>query len=112
MWSPTLREEHRLWVFENRVLRSMSGPNRNEVTRGWIKLLHSLQPSPAIRIINKTKRMRRVGNVANMKQMKIVHKKTGREGVEWIHVAQDGDQWWTCEHSNEPLGSIKGWEFD
>jgi hypothetical protein len=31
-WSLTLREEHRLRVFENRVLRGMFGPKRNEVT--------------------------------------------------------------------------------
>jgi hypothetical protein len=31
-WSPTLREEHRLGVFENRVLRRIFGPKRDEVT--------------------------------------------------------------------------------
>jgi hypothetical protein len=31
-WSPTLREEHRLRVFENRVLRRIFGPKRDEVT--------------------------------------------------------------------------------
>jgi hypothetical protein len=36
-WSVTLREEHRLRVFENRVLRTF-GPNRVEVTGGWRKL--------------------------------------------------------------------------
>jgi hypothetical protein len=36
-WSLTLREEHRLRVFENRVLR-MFGPKRDEVTGGWRKL--------------------------------------------------------------------------
>jgi hypothetical protein len=34
-WSLTLREEHRLSVFENRVLRRIFGPKRDEVTRGW-----------------------------------------------------------------------------
>jgi hypothetical protein len=33
-WSLTLREEHRLRVFENRVLRRIFGPKRDEVTRG------------------------------------------------------------------------------
>jgi hypothetical protein len=33
-WSLTLREEHRLRVFENRVLRRLFGPKRDEVTRG------------------------------------------------------------------------------
>jgi hypothetical protein len=37
-WSLTLREEHRLMVFENRVLKRIFGPKRGEVTRGWRKL--------------------------------------------------------------------------
>jgi hypothetical protein len=37
-WSLTLREEHRLRVFENRVLRGIFGPNRDEVIRRWRKL--------------------------------------------------------------------------
>jgi hypothetical protein len=45
-WSLTLREEPRLRVFENRVLRRMFGPKRDEVVGGWRKLqneeLHSL----------------------------------------------------------------------
>jgi hypothetical protein len=34
-WSLTLWEEHRLRVFENRVLRRIFGPKRDEVTGGW-----------------------------------------------------------------------------
>jgi hypothetical protein len=45
-WSFTLREEHRLRVFENRVLRIIFGPKRDEVTGQWRKLhnekLHNL----------------------------------------------------------------------
>jgi hypothetical protein len=45
-WSLTLREEHRLGVFENRVLRRIFGPKRDEVTGEWRKLhneeLHDL----------------------------------------------------------------------
>jgi hypothetical protein len=37
-WSLTLREEHRLRVFENRVLRRLFGPKRAEVTGEWRKL--------------------------------------------------------------------------
>ena len=37
-WSLTLREEHRLRVFENRVLRKVFGPKRDEVTGEWRKL--------------------------------------------------------------------------
>jgi hypothetical protein len=35
LWSPTLREEHRMRVVENIVLRRMCGPKRDEVTGGW-----------------------------------------------------------------------------
>jgi hypothetical protein len=37
-WSLTLREEHKLRVFENRVLRKVSGLKRDEVTQDWRKL--------------------------------------------------------------------------
>jgi hypothetical protein len=60
-WSPTLREEHRLRVFENRVLRKIFGPKGNEVTGEWRKLhnneLHDLYSSPNIIRIIKSKRM-------------------------------------------------------
>jgi hypothetical protein len=66
----TLREEHRLRVFENRVLRRIFGPKRDEVTRDWRKLhneeLHNLYSSPnAIRMV-KSRRMRWTGHVARM----------------------------------------------
>jgi hypothetical protein len=38
-------------------------------------------------------------------------KETVWEGVDWIHVAQDTGQFDSCEHGNEPSGSIKGGEF-
>jgi hypothetical protein len=51
-WSFTLREECRLRVFENRVLRRIFGPKRDEVTREWRRLhnkeLHALYSSPNI----------------------------------------------------------------
>jgi hypothetical protein len=37
-WWLTLREEHRLRVFENRVLRRIFGPRRDKVIREWSKL--------------------------------------------------------------------------
>jgi hypothetical protein len=49
-WSHPLKEENRLRVFENRVLRRIFGPKRDEVTREWRKLhneeLHVLHASP------------------------------------------------------------------
>jgi hypothetical protein len=51
-WSLILREEYRLRVFENRVLRRIFGPKRDEVTGGWKKLhdkeLHNLYSSPSV----------------------------------------------------------------
>jgi hypothetical protein len=50
--SMTLREEHRLRVLENRALRIMFGPKRDEMVGGWRKLhneeLHNLHSSPGI----------------------------------------------------------------
>jgi hypothetical protein len=68
--SLTLREEHRLRVFENRVLRRIFGPKREEVTGEWGKLhneeLHDLYSLPSIIRIIKSRRMRWVGHVARM----------------------------------------------
>jgi hypothetical protein len=65
-----LREECRLRVFENRVLRGIFGPTRDEVTREWRKLhneeLHNLYCSPNIVRVIKSKRMRWAGHVAYM----------------------------------------------
>jgi hypothetical protein len=69
-WSLTLKEEHRLGVFENRVLRRIFGPKRDEVAGKWRKLhneeLHALYSSPSIIIIMKSRKMRWAGHVARM----------------------------------------------
>jgi hypothetical protein len=69
-WSLTLREEHRLKVFENMALRKIFGPKRDEVTGEWRKLLneelHDLYFSPSIIRIIKSMRMRCVGHVARI----------------------------------------------
>jgi hypothetical protein len=68
-WSLTLREEQRLGVVENRVLRRIFGPKIDEVTGEWRKLhdeeLHDLYSSPSIIRILKA-RMRWVEHVARM----------------------------------------------
>jgi hypothetical protein len=69
-WSLTLREEHRLRVFENKVLRRIFGLKRDEVTGEWRKLhkkeLHNLYSSPSIIRIIKSRKMRWSGHVARM----------------------------------------------
>jgi hypothetical protein len=68
--SLALREEHRLGVFENRVLRRIFGPKRDGVTGEWRKLhneeLRDLYCSPSIIRIIKARRMRWTGHVAGM----------------------------------------------
>jgi hypothetical protein len=77
-WSLTLREEHRLKVFENRVMRRIVGPKRDEVTGDWIKLhneqLHDLYSSPSIIRIIKSRRMRWAGHVARMGEKRNVYR--------------------------------------
>jgi hypothetical protein len=77
-WSLTLREEHRLRVFENRVLRRIFGPKRDEVTGEWRKLhneeLHNLYSSPDIIRQVKSRRMRWAGHVARMGEETNVYK--------------------------------------
>jgi hypothetical protein len=69
-WTLTLREEHRLRVFENRVLRRIFGPKRDEVMGEWGKLhsgeLHILYLSPDIIRQIKSRRMRWAGHVARV----------------------------------------------
>jgi hypothetical protein len=63
-------EEHRLKVFEKRVLRRIFGPKRDEVAEGWRKLhneeLHNLNSSPSIIRMMKSRRMRWTVHVARM----------------------------------------------
>jgi hypothetical protein len=53
-------------VFENRVLRRIFGPKRDEVTGGWRKLHYNLYSSPSIIRMIKSRRMRWAGHVARM----------------------------------------------
>jgi hypothetical protein len=67
-WSLTLREEHRLRAFENRVLRRIFGTKTDEVTGDWRKLhneeLHDLYSSSNVIRMFKSMRMRWAGHVA------------------------------------------------
>jgi len=69
-WSPILREERKLRVFKNMMLRSIFGPRRDEVTGERRRLhnqeLNDLYSSPNIVRVIKSRRMRWVGYVARM----------------------------------------------
>jgi hypothetical protein len=98
-WSLTVREVHKLRVFENRVLRTIFGPKRDEVTGGWRKLhneeLHDLYSSPSIIRIIKSRRMRwaqdryRWGTLVNTVM-------SHWETAEWLHNL------WTVEWCSAP----------
>jgi hypothetical protein len=76
-WSLTFGEEHRLRVFENRVLRRLFGPKR-EKDGSWRKLhndeLHSLYSSPNIVRVIKSSRMRWAGQVARIREGRGVYR--------------------------------------
>jgi hypothetical protein len=73
-------------VFENRVLRRIFGPKRNEVTVEWRNLqnreLHNLYSSPLERPRHRWE-----------DGIKMDLRETGWWGVEWIQLAQDRDRW-------------------
>jgi hypothetical protein len=75
--SLTLRGEHRLRVFENRALRRIFGPKRDEVRGGWRKLhneeQHDLYSSPSIVRVIKARRMRWAGHVARMGEVRVAY---------------------------------------
>jgi hypothetical protein len=115
-WSLTLREEHRLRVFKNKVLRRIFGPKRDEVTGGWRKLhneaIRDLYSSPSIIRMIKSRRM---GEKKNSYRL-LVGKPEGKSplgkprsrwvdniktdileigwgGMDWIGLAQDRVKW-------------------
>ena len=77
-WSLTLREERKLKVFENMVLRRIFGPRREEVTGEWRRLyneeLNDLYSSPNIVWVIKSRRMRWAGHVAHMGEERGVYR--------------------------------------
>jgi hypothetical protein len=78
IWSLALREEHRLRVFENGVLRIIFGTKRDEITREWRKLhnkeLHILYSSPNIIRRIKSRRMRWAEHVTRMGEDRNVYR--------------------------------------
>jgi hypothetical protein len=77
-WSLTLRDESRSREFENRVLRRVFGPKRDEVTEEW-RILHNEELSdlyslPNIVRVVKSRRMRWAGHVAVMREGRGLHR--------------------------------------
>ena len=76
-WYLTLREESRLRVFENRILRQIIGPKgdeNGERRRLQNEELRSLHNSPNIVRVIKSRRLRRAGNVARMEEVTSIFK--------------------------------------
>jgi hypothetical protein len=98
-----LREERRLRVFENRVLRRTFGPKKDEVTGEWSKLrneeLHDLYSSPNTVWVIKLRRMRWAGHVARMRERRGVYrvfmgKREGRRSlIRPRHRWEDNIRW-------------------
>jgi hypothetical protein len=82
-WSLTLKEECRLRVFENRVLRRIFGPKRDEeigeLGRLHKKELYGLYSLPNITRVMKLRRLRWAGHVAYMGERRAVYSVFGRE---------------------------------
>jgi hypothetical protein len=77
-WTVTLRKEHRLGVFENRVLMRIFGPNRDEVTGDWRKL-HNLYSLPNIIGMIKSRRVRWEVHLARMGEKKNAYRESQKE---------------------------------
>jgi len=96
-WPLTLREERKLRVFENMVLRRIFGPRRDEVTGEWRRLhnedLNDLYSSPTIVRVIKSRRMRWAGHVARMSEERGVYRvlaKKPEERNHWGDLGVDG----------------------
>jgi len=110
-WSLTLREERKLRVFENMVLR-IFGPRRDEVTGEWRRLhneeLNGLYSSPNIVWVIKSRRMRWAGHVAHMGEERGVYrvlvgkpegkKQLGRPRRRWVDNIKMDLQEMGCGH--------------
>jgi hypothetical protein len=93
----SLREGHRLSVFEKRVLRRIFGPKKNEMIGGWRKLhneeFHNLYFLPSIIRMIKSMRMRWAGHVARMGEKRnayriLVGKPEGKETIRDLDIGR------------------------
>ena len=90
-----MREEQRLRVFENKVLRKIFGAKRDEVTGEWRKLhnteLHALYSSHNIIINIKSRRLRWAGHVAQMVETRNAHRILGDLREKYLWGGRDVD---------------------
>jgi hypothetical protein len=93
-WTLTLREEHRLRVFENRVLRGIFGSKGDEVAGEWRRLhdeeLNDLYSSPNIIRVIKSRRIRWAGYVARMGEGRGAYRILGGDLREGDHLEDPG----------------------
>jgi len=114
----TLREERKLRVLENMMLRRIFGPRRDEVTREWRRLhtveLNDLYSSPNIVRVIKSRRMRWAGHVARMGEERgvyrvVVGKPEGKS--HWGDLGVDG--WiilgWISRRWDVSISTGLGW---
>ena len=132
-----MREERKLRVFENMVLRRIFGPGRDEVTGEWRRLhneeLNDLYSSPNIVRVIKSRRMRWTGHVARVggvyrvlvgkpkgrrplgrrrrrwvDNIRMDLQEVGRGYMDWIGLAQDRDRWRTLVSAVMNLYAVNG----
>jgi hypothetical protein len=92
-----LREEHRMIVFENIVLRRMFGLQKNEFVGGWITLhteeLHNSYSSPNIIRMVRSRRMKWAGHLERMRAKRIAYKILVRKPVGKILLGRSTLMW-------------------
>ena len=96
-WSLTLREEHRLRAFENKVLRKIFAANRGDITGEWRKLpnaeLHALYFSPNIIGDFKSRRLRWAGHVARVEKSRNAYRVSLGKPEGKRLLARSGRRW-------------------
>jgi hypothetical protein len=105
-----LSEECRLRVFENKVLRRIIGPKRDEVTREWRTLhnkeLYALYCSPNIIRVIKSRRLRWAGHVARMGKRRGAYRALVGKPEERRQLGRPRRKW---EDYNEIIRREVGW---
>jgi hypothetical protein len=109
-WSLTLREEHRLRVFENKMLRKIFGPKRVEMMGEWRKLHNGerrdLYSSPSIIRMIKSRRMRWAGHVARRGERRNSYRLLGGEPERKGPLGRPRRRW--VDNIKMDLGEV-GW---